>query len=240
MGTTYQENPATVPLSTAIPAYLYQEFADDPDVQAFVTAGNGLLQGYLNWFLNTPLAVWTSPGVSGPLLDWTATNIYGTTRPVISISSSSSKGALATYPTATLVTAGFVLTQSGTDQIADDDLYKRTLTWILYRGDGKQATIEWLRRRIARFLYGVNGGDIDIGLITNISIGDTGTQIIAPYGTAAYGTAYYGEIKKKTYTSGGILFITVPNLIITPAFIALFQGGFLPAPFQMTYNFTIA
>ena len=240
MPTYYTESFSQAPLPAVVPAYVYVQYNDDPYVTAFFTAYNELAQGYLNWFNQTPLAVWTSPSVSGSLLDWTGTNLYNTPRPVISSESSSSSGAMATDPMATQAMASFILNTSGTAQSASDDLYKRVLTWVLYRGDGKQATIEWLRRRIARFLYGTNGSDIDVGLITNVSVSDQGTETVGAYGTYAYGTQAYGTITQETYTSGGILFITIPNLTVSQAFIALFKGGFLPAPFQMTYNFTIA
>ncbi len=240
MPTYYTESFSQAPLPAVVPAYVYVQYNDDPYVTAFFTAYNELAQGYLNWFNETPLPVWTSPSISGGLLDFIGTNLYDTPRPVISSESSSSSGAMATDPMATQAMASFILNTSGTAQSASDDLYKRVLTWVLYRGDGKQATIEWLRRRIARFLYGTNGSDIDVGLITNVSISDQGTQTVGAYGTYAYGTQAYGTITQETYTSGGILFITIPNLTVSQAFIAMFRGGFLPAPFQMTYNFTIA
>ena len=240
MPTYYTESFSQAPLPSVVPAYVYVQYNDDPYVTAFFTAYNELAQGYLNWFNQTPLAVWTSPSVSGSLLNWIGSNLYNTPRPVISSESSSSSGAMATDPMATQAMASFILNTSGTAQSASDDLYKRVLTWVLYRGDGKQATIEWLRRRIARFLYGTNGSDIDVGLITNVSVSDQGTETVGAYGTYAYGTQAYGTITQETYTSGGILFITIPNLTVSQAFIAMFRGGFLPAPFQMTYNFTIA
>ena len=240
MPTYYTESFSQAPLPAVVPAYVYVQYNDDPYVTAFFTAYNELAQGYLNWFNETPLPVWTIPSISGGLLDFIGSNLYNTPRPVISSESSSSSGAMATDPMATQAMASFLLNTSGTAQSASDDLYKRVLTWVLYRGDGKQATIEWLRRRIARFLYGANGGDIDVGLITNVSISDQGTQTVGAYGTYAYGTQAYGTITQETYTSGGILFITIPNLTVSQAFIALFKGGFLPAPFQMTYNFTIS
>jgi hypothetical protein len=43
--------------------------------------------------------------------------------------------------------------------VTDDDTYKRIITWHAYKGDGKQITITWMKRRVARFLYGVNGTD---------------------------------------------------------------------------------
>lgn len=37
------------------------------------------------------------------------------------------------------------------------DVYKRILTWHLYKGDGFQFSTPWLKRRAHRFMNGVNG-----------------------------------------------------------------------------------
>ena len=241
MPTYYEESFAQAPLPDIVPSYVYTQYNDDPYVTAFFTAFNEMAQGYLDWFNDTPMPVWTNPNISGPLLDFIGTNLYGTSRPVISsVGATQVFGPMGSDPMGSMAMGSYVQTQSGTAQAASDDLYKRTLTWILYKGDGYQASIEWLRRRIARFLYGANGGDIDVGLITNVSISDQGTQTVGAYGTYAYGTQAYGTITQETYTSGGNLFITIPNLTVSQAFIDMFRGGFLPAPLQMTYNFTIA
>ena len=46
-------------LEQIIPMYLYQQYADDSDLQAFVSTFNTLAQGYLSWFTDfyqaTPL-----------------------------------------------------------------------------------------------------------------------------------------------------------------------------------------
>ncbi|MGA3767720.1 hypothetical protein ACPBXC_29065, partial [Escherichia coli] len=41
-----------------------------------------------------------------------------------------------------------------------DDLFKRIMTWNFYKGDGFYFSIPWIKRRILRFLLGVNGTDI--------------------------------------------------------------------------------
>lgn len=229
----------TLPMQSVIPAYLYTQYADDPNVAAFFTVINQIGQGYLNWFNQTPMAVWTSPSVSGSLLNWIGSNLYNTPRPVISSESSSSSGAMATDPMATQAMASFILNTSGTAQAASDDLYKRTLTWIRYKGDGFQATIEWLRRRIARFLYGANGSDIDIGLITNVNIGNTGTVKIGGFNTFAWNTFAWNTTEIQTFTSGGVLYIKIPNLTVSQSFVDLFNSGYLPVPIQIKYILTI-
>src|ERR1700743_1192449 len=72
------------PLQGIIPAYAYRQYADDPDIVAFFNAYNKLSQPYLDWFNQTPLSLYTSPHVNGPLLDWISEGIYGVPRPVFS------------------------------------------------------------------------------------------------------------------------------------------------------------
>jgi hypothetical protein len=60
----------TTPLQQTIPSYLYAQYSDDENLQAFVDAYNSLSQGYLDWFNSRPLGLYTSPNIAGPLLDW--------------------------------------------------------------------------------------------------------------------------------------------------------------------------
>jgi hypothetical protein len=153
------ESFSTVPLQNIIPSYLYWEYSDDSDLQAFVSSQNSLAQGYLEWFNQTPLALYTSPSISGPLLDWVGQGIYGIKRPVLASETSST---IAGYNSAAYDTVAYnslQFFQSGTASIADDDIYKRVLTWNTYRGDGEQFTMGWLKNRVGRFINGANGSD---------------------------------------------------------------------------------
>lgn len=68
-------------LESIIPAYPYTQYNDDPDIVAFFDAYNKLAQGYLDYFNNLNLPCWTSPAITGELLDWIAAGIYGESRP---------------------------------------------------------------------------------------------------------------------------------------------------------------
>jgi hypothetical protein len=161
----------TKPLASIIPSYLYQQYADDPNLQAFVGAYNALAQSYLDWFNATPFAVYTSQAVSGPLLDWIGQGIYGIPRPVFSsLSTRYLTDAINVLPMNQIATDGSEHQQSGAAVVADDDFYKRTITWAAYLGDGRVCSVATLRRRIARFLYGVAGGDITIDEAQNVNI----------------------------------------------------------------------
>lgn len=164
------ESFADLPLQTIIKAYLYLEYSDDADLQAFFRAYNSLAQEYLDWFNDTPLGVYTSPYIFGPLLDWIAQGIYGVSRPVISTQSTSFVAGATAFPITFASITGYKYTQSGTAQVASDDIFKRALTWILYRGDGMQMSIFWMQKRVARFLYGQGGNDISLDDIEAVSV----------------------------------------------------------------------
>lgn len=236
------ESFASAPQQTVLPAYPYLEYSDDDNIQGFFSALNGLQQGYLGWFNQTPLAVYVpylaseatidaSTGdpiligpypllasqtyfsnMSGPLLDWCAAGIYGISRPVLSTQSGTNIGAWNSYAWNTLPWDGARITTSGTVKIASDDIYKRVLTWHLYRGDGNVPSIPWLRRRVARFIYGAGGTDISVDVLPNI-------QISQP--------------------SAHALTITVPAGPNSNLFAQCVDNGVLALPFQMTYTVTV-
>lgn len=156
------ESFSTTQLPSIIPSYLYQEYADDDDLQSFVDAQNALAQGYHDWFLQTPLGLYTAPSINGALLDWIGRGVYDIDRPVLSTQSSRRAAGYNEYSYNTFPYNGLNSSVTGTAQIASDDIYKRVLTWHLYKGDGYQFNMLWLKKRIARFLNGVNGMDFPV------------------------------------------------------------------------------
>ena len=65
-------------LSQTLQAYLYEEYADDPDLPAIIDALNEIQQYYLDWFTGIGLAYY--PGLSGDMLNWIAHGVYGVQR----------------------------------------------------------------------------------------------------------------------------------------------------------------
>lgn len=194
------ESFSTKPLQSIIPSYLYLEYSDDEDLQAFVASQNSITQGYLDWFNNTPLALYTSPNITGPLLDWTAQGIYDIRRPVLSTANAYF---LAGYNSAAYNTVpydGNQLIQTGTSSVANDDIYKRVLTWNLYKGDGQVFTIGWLKNRISRFLNGPNGSDFPV-LNDPPSITVSGTVFTVSY----FATSAFSALQ-LCYSNGALAF----------------------------------
>jgi hypothetical protein len=156
------ESFSTPPLQQCVPSYLYLQYSDDQDLQAFVASYNSLSQGYLDWFNQTPLGLYTSPSINGPLLDWIGNGVYGIPRPVLSNQSSNLIAGYNSAPYNTVPYNGSSYISSGSAALASDDIYKRAMTWNLYRGDGQMFTMGWLKNRVGRFLNGANGSDYPV------------------------------------------------------------------------------
>lgn len=140
-----------------IPSYPYVQFSDDIDIQAWFSAHNQYSQHYLDWMNTTPLAIYTNDNISGSLLDWVANGVYGIYRVPLSNAKSKTYGPLNTY-----TFNDMPLNQGRKEDISsfqqmDDELFKRVITWDFYKGDGAQFTIPWIKKRVARFIYGING-----------------------------------------------------------------------------------
>lgn len=146
-----------VPLQKIIPAYLYAEYQDDPDLPSLFDALNAYGLGYLQWFLQTPLGVYTL--LSGSLLNWIGLALYGMPRPVLSTGTIEKYGGYDTKAYDTEAYGAHSEIGTGTVQVATDDIYKRCLTWNLYRGDGQVFSLQWLKNRVARFMNGPSGSD---------------------------------------------------------------------------------
>lgn len=204
---------ATPVYSGVIPAYAYRQYASDENVQAFFSTLNSYQQDILTWFADTPLAVYTSAAISGDLLDWTLTGIYGIARPILTTSSKTETGALGTNVLGTHPLGMLIVTSSGTAIQVTDDIYKRVATWILYRGDGLHFSMPWLLRRVERFLGGINGSDVPLDLSD-----------------------------RPTITVSGVAFsITAPSSNAASAvFEALMQQGYLPTPLPYTFTVTVS
>lgn len=235
------ESFSTTPLQTVIPAYLYQQFYDDDDLQGFVVALNAEFQGYLDWFNQTPLSVYTNSTVSGELLDWIGTGLYGIARPVISSGAHQSfAGYAARTPYAQTPYLLRIRLDNSSASLVDDDIYKRVLTWYAYLGDGRNASIPWLRRRIARFIYGFGGTDVPADYLSNISIVLPTLAFSASYATAPYASRAYIVRSNQRRFAAHRLQIIVPNTPASTAFKALVDQGYLALPFQIAFSVLIA
>jgi len=184
---------------TSIPSFLYQEYSDDDDLQAFVAAYNGIAQGYIDWFNQINLPIYT--GLSGPLLDWVGKGIYGIERPTLYSSVAYLLGELNTYGLNALgFNEGGIVNNISNITVTNDDIYQRVLTWHFYKGDGKQASAQWFRRRAVRFLYGANGGDF-LSPVENVSVLVGGGEITITVVTSLVKMAAQSVLNSFTFNS---------------------------------------
>ncbi|RQV56090.1 hypothetical protein [Burkholderia cenocepacia] len=222
------ESFGTQPLQKVIPSYLYKEYQDDPSLQAFVDSFNGLSQGYLDWFNQTPLGLYTSPFVVGPLLDWIGRGVYGIRRPVLASQTTLRLAGYNANPYDTIAYNAQFYSSSETTSIANDDIYKRVLTWHLYRGDGIQFSMQWLKNRVSRFINGANGSDWPV-LNDPPSITVSGTVFaITALDSAAF------EALQLCYANGAIQFPFEYQLQFNFVKFAN-DGGILTMQFPFTY-----
>ena len=226
-------------LLDVIPSYLYQEYSDDDDLQGFVAAQNQQTQAYVDWFNGIDLPVYTK--LSGALLDWVGQGLYGIARPTLYSGRYSSVGALNTYAANTTAPNALIRLGQFTDIAAtSDDVYKRILTWHLFRGDGKQVTARWLKRRVYRFLYGVDGAD---------AVGDTGQVSVVFDGE---GDLILTIVTGRSHITGGAIIntfapnTTAPDALTnrtsslgTPALAAILKEGIDTGALEMPQQFNV-
>lgn len=217
MSAILPNTPVPTTVQNTIPAYLYWQYADDSDLQAFMASFNAMAQQYVNTFnqLNLP-AYAGNPLVVGALLDWVAEGIYGIPRPVLTTGLVQLVGPYDTVPYDTQPYDGFHTAGTLTQLTTSDDVFKRILTWNLYRGDGKVFNITWLKRRVLRFLNGLNGTDPDIDQTYQISV-----------------TQATGNVFNINLTAWEAAF---PSSNIPTILQAAMKAGALNVPFTYTFN----
>jgi hypothetical protein len=196
-------------LQKTIPSYLYTQYADDDDLQAFVASYNQITQTYINTFNQLNLPVYT--GLSGALLDWVGRGVYGYPRPTIPEVAATTIGPINTYGPDFFVPLNTQESTAASNYNTTDDIYKRLLTWHFYKGDGKVFNISWLKRRIVRFLYGADGKSPAIDQTYDIGV---------------------------TFSAGNNVDIIMPASPQADILIAAIASGSAETPFQYTFNFT--
>lgn len=154
-----------------IPAYPFIQYRDDPNVVAFFEAYNEIAQEYLDSLNNLALPCWTSESITGLLLDWVALGIYGAERPLLQVSEEAiARGVYNTIEYNVIPYAVMRNYVPGSSSYVPDDYFKRILTWNFYKGDGSHFCIDWLKRRLARFIHGANGIDPPLQSTFDISV----------------------------------------------------------------------
>jgi len=195
--------PPTGPTSiqNVIPSYPYTTYQYDDEVSAFFTAYNIYAQAYVDWFNALNLPIYTTDPVQGPLLDWVAAGLYGIIRPGLPTSiGSPPEGPVNSFPVNALQVNGYRPGLPETFTATNDDTFRRVMTWAFYKGDGKTFTPRWLKRRINRFLNGVNGTNVVNDTTFDISFAPTGFKAW----TVTLPTSTSSQIFKAAVETGAI------------------------------------
>ena len=232
-------------MTTIIPSYLYEEYSDDSDLQAFVSSYNQLAQTFLNTVANLNLPIYTADAISGPLLDWVAQGLYGISRPSLFTGESTIVGELNTYEMNVQKLDWSEIVGPTNVTATSDDTFKRIITWAFYKGDGKTFNVQWLKRRIMRFLIGEDGTAPPIDQTDQISVtfgaNNSGDIRFIDQITKIISGAIFNNFEMNTQMINGL------NLMITPLtplpYRLLFQEavetGALELPFQIVWTVTL-
>ena len=243
-GTSFPPKSVTA-LQTIIPAYVYQQYSDDDNIQAFNTAYNGLAQTYLTWFNSINLPIYTSPTISGALLDWIANGLYGKVRPLLPSGRAQAIGTFNTLEFNQGYFNEYKLIGSVNYYLTTDDIFKRVLTWHYYKGDGKVFSIQWLKRRVLRFLTGTNGTAPDVSNTQQISITfgvypQANIRLLEGAVTIAKSAEFdFMGFNTTQFNAVTTHFVTYPSLTYAPTFQAAVNAGALELPFQFTWVVSI-
>lgn len=231
-------------LTTTINSYLYEEYNDDEDLAAFVSAFNQIAQQYVNWFNQIGLPIYTGPLITGPLLDWVAEGLYGMTRPSLpNLGETQVFGPFNTfvfnkYP----INSRKVVSQSSY-YVTSDDIFKRVITWNFFKGDGTTFSIRWLKRRIMRFLLGVNGINYNVDNTDQISITfglNNQVNINIKVNNSAFAVGNTALFDKFNFNSRALNAFKVSSSGLMPLpdasiLASAIEAGVLQLPFQYTY-----
>lgn len=234
-------------------SYLYQQYTDDADLQAFVDAYNSMMQDIVDTFNGLNLPNYTSDSITGALLDWVGAGIYGMPRPSLSSGKYETLGPYNTGMYNTQQYNFWELLYPDLISTTNDDVYKRILTWHISKREGKYFTVQWLKKRIAKFLFGVNGTQPNIDQTYQISVtfgtnfevtirfitGNrfiTGGAMYDAWSTINDDDFTYNNMRYAQLDSTYVNMTPLPNVDI---FKEAVQSGVLELPFQFTYDIVI-
>lgn len=231
-------------LEDIIRSYLYTQYNDDDNIRAFVTAYNTMAKNIYDWMTNANLPIFVGGYNAGDQLRWVARGIYGVKPPVLS---SGRQLVIGSFNTFTFNSVPFntrkVINQSE-QVVVSDDLFKRIMTWNYYKGDGFYFTIPWLKRRIMRFLTGVNGVDVVNDQHWSISVLFSGegasVSIIKGFRKLTDSSVYNTQtFNRRAYNQKTSVLIKSNEYEYASLFKQAFDSGLLHMPFYQPVSVTI-
>jgi hypothetical protein len=234
-------------LLSPIPSYLYQEYSDDDDLQAFVAAQNSMMQDIIDTFNGLNLPIYTKNPVSDKLLDWVAQGVYGINRPILVSGQYKTLGPYNTGEYNTQEYNYWDLLYPNQLAVTNDDIFRRIITWHVSKREGKYFTIPWLKKRIMKFLIGTNGTQPNVDQHYQISItfgpnSEVTIRFVLGIRTITGGAIYnannfkYNTMKYNELDSTYTPLPPLPNMV---DFARAVSSGVLELPFQFTWNVEI-
>ena len=134
------------------PSYQYWQYSDDQDVKDLFFSINELLKANYDAINNWQPLIYTD--FQGIQLDYVALGVYGFSRPVITVGDYvPAFSSVADTQIHDIIPTDYYIAGVSPDfMLCDDDAFKRLIMWHTYKGDGDIFSIDWLKRRIKRFI----------------------------------------------------------------------------------------
>ncbi|VVY45523.1 Uncharacterised protein [Escherichia coli] len=231
-------------LEDIIRSYLYTQYNDDDNIRAFVTAYNTMAKNIYDWMKNANLPIFVGGYNAGDQLRWIARGIYGVKPPVLSSGRQLVIGAFNTFTFNSVPFNTRKVINQSEQVVVSDDLFKRIMTWNFYKGDGFYFTIPWLKRRIMRFLTGVNGVDVVNDQHWSISVlfsgGGASVSIIKGFRKLTDSSVYNAQtFNSRAYNQKTSVLIKSNEYEYASLFKQAFDSGLLHMPFYQPVTVTI-
>ena len=231
-------------LEDIIRSYLYTQYNDDDNIRAFVTAYNTMAKNIYDWTKNANLPIFVGGYNAGDQLRWIARGIYGVKPPVLSSGRQLVIGAFNTFTFNSVPFNTRKVINQSQQVVVSDDLFKRIMTWNFYKGDGFYFTIPWLKRRIMRFLTGINGVDVVNDQHWSISVlfsgGGASVSIIKGFRKLTDSSVYNAQaFNSRAYNQKTSVLIKSNEYEYASLFKQAFDSGLLHMPFYQPVTVTI-
>ncbi|HEM8614027.1 TPA: hypothetical protein U2Q68_003857 [Citrobacter amalonaticus] len=231
-------------LEEIIKSYLYTQYNDDDDIQAFVSAYNAMAQNIYSWMVNANLPIFVGGYNAGDQLKWIARGIYGVKPPELVSGKQTIYGPYNAMMFNQLPFNGRRVVDQSEQVVVSDDLFKRIMTWNFYKGDGFHFTIPWLKRRIMRFLTGADGVDVINDQRWNVSVLFSGAgasiSIVKGYRKLTDSSLYNSfTFNSRVFNQKTSVLIKSTNYEYASLFKQAFDSGLLHMPFYQPVSVTI-
>jgi hypothetical protein len=215
-----------------IPAYPYSPYKDDDQIYTFFKGFNGYAQDYIDSFNALNLPIYNSK--IGTFLDWVGNNIYGIPRPVFPVGYETTRGELNSTALNEQALNELIHKFPENYVLANDDVYRRVITWHHWKGDGDVFNVRTLKRRIMRFLtnqrvdqtYQVS---VSFGLNNQVNITIYQNSFIPAHPSAILNDSELNRVALNELTGSHI---PLPVFDLAQTFKTAILTGALSFPFQ--------